>query len=42
MSCTRPCGGGGGGGGFFVACEDLGIMFDHLFSVSAHFFSSGD
>ena len=29
----------GGGGGFFLACEDLGRMFDNLFSACAFFFS---
>ena len=36
VACSKPKnggGGGGGGGGFFVACEDLGRMFDHAFPV---------
>ena len=34
-----PCdGGGGGGGGFFLACEDLGRMFDHSFPHALFFF----
>ena len=28
---------GGGGGGFFLACEDLGRMFDNSFPVCAFF-----
>ena len=33
----------GGGGGFFLACEDLGIIFDHSFPTCAFFFFlSGD
>ena len=34
------CGGGGGGGGsgFFLACEDLGRMFDHSAPACAFFF----
>ena len=31
-------GGGGGGGGFFLACEDLGRMFDRAFSACSFFF----
>ena len=26
---TLACDGGGGGGGFFLACKDLGRMFDN-------------
>ena len=29
---------GGGVGGFFLACEDLGRMFDHSFPACASFF----
>ena len=37
-------GGGGGGGGFFLACKDLGRMFDNSFPTCAFFvlFLSGD
>ena len=31
-------GGGGGGGGFFLACEDLGRMFNYSFPSDAFFF----
>ena len=31
-------GGGGGGGGFFLACEDLGRMFNHSFPACDFFF----
>ena len=31
-------GGGGCGGGFFLACEDLGRIFDNLFSDYVSFF----
>ena len=31
-------GGGGGGGGFFLACKDLGRMFDNSFPACAFFF----
>ena len=31
-------GGGGGGGGFFLACEDLGRMFNHSFPACTLFF----
>ena len=30
-------GGGGGGGGLFLACEDLGRIFDHSFPACAFF-----
>ena len=30
--------GGGGGGGFFLACKDLGRMFDHSFPACIFFF----
>ena len=30
-------GGGGGGSGFFLACEDLGRMFDHSTPACAFF-----
>ena len=30
--------GEGGGGGSFLACQDLGKMFDHSFPASAFFF----
>ena len=34
---TGEVGGGGGCGGLFLACEDLGKMFDNLFPASAFF-----
>ena len=33
----RSCG-DGGGDGFFIACEDFGRMFDHLFLACTSFF----
>ena len=36
-SYTRG-GGSGGGGGFFLACEDLGRMFNHSFPAYVFFF----
>ena len=38
--CGMNGGGGGGfgGGGFFLACEDLGRLFDHSFPACAFFF----
>ena len=34
---------GGGSGGFFLACEDLGKMFDNLFPAYTFlFFLNGD
>ena len=38
VSSLNGCRGGGGGGGWFLACEDLGRMFDHLFPACAFFF----
>ena len=38
VTSSDDAGGGGSGGGFFLACEDLGRMFDHSFSACAFFF----